>query len=165
MEIGTDVFVQQGISDHQIEQLISFSRSDSEIKKFTSDYQRFKDLDHFKLWLQQGRVIYTLFDLNTNLLGIIWFSQKTPPVDSKANFNFAIRVYSPARGLKLSLPFIKLAFKDLISSQKQFHIAGFWLETHSDNFTAIRLYQKFGFKQISHLEDKLIMVLSPNLII
>lgn len=162
MKIGVDVFAQQGISDHQIQQLIQLSHTDPDVKKFTSDPTRFADLSCFNLWLQQGRIIYTLFDSNSNLLGIIWFGQKEPPVNSSANFTFAIRIYPPARGCGLALPFMKLAFADLLQHQSQSHITGFWLETDAANSTAIHLYRKFGFRQISRQRHRVFMVLSQN---
>ena len=162
MKFGIDVFAEQGISDHQIRQLIEFSSTDPEVKKFTSDPTRFADISCFNLWLQQGRIIYTLLDTNANLLGIIWFGQKTPPINVTANFTFAIRVYPPARGQGLALPFMKMAFTDLLHRQLQSQITGFWLETSVDNLSAIHLYQKFGFKKRSVSENKIIMTLSRN---
>ena len=75
MKIDQDVFVQQGILDCQIHQLIEYSNSDSDVQKFTSDSSRFNNISSFKKWLTQGRIIYTLADKNHNLLGIIWFGQ------------------------------------------------------------------------------------------
>jgi len=159
MEFDKDIFIKQGISDCQIHQLIEYSNTDSEIKKFTSDTIRFKDLPSFKKWLIQGRIIYTLSDINHNLLGIIWFGQKKPPIDIDANFTLAIRIYGLARGLGLSFKFMKTVFTDLLQNQKYSQITGFWLETSSKNFAAIHTYEKFGFKKISLIDDRQIMFL------
>lgn len=158
MKIGQDVFVQQGVMDCQIDQLIDFSRTDSEVKKNTSDPSRFQDRTAFSRWLEQGRIIYTLIDQYQNLLGIIWFGQKDPPIKVSANFTFAIRIYGTARGQGLSQEFMKIAFKDLQKNQKKSKITGFWLETSVDNFPAIHTYEKFGFQKIAQQQDKIIMV-------
>ena len=157
MKIGQDIFIQQGILDTQIDQLIEYSQKDSDIKKFTSDQTRFSDRQAFAAWQQQGRIIYTLTDSCQNLLGIIWFGQKDPPIDLKANFTFAIRIYGSARGQGLSQEFIKTTFNDLFKNQKNSYITGFWLETSVDNFAAIRAYQKFGFQKIAQIKNKIIM--------
>jgi ribosomal protein S18 acetylase RimI-like enzyme len=159
MQLGQDVFIQQGIIDCQISQLIENSQTDIEVKKFTSDPIRFKDHQSFSQWLQQGRIIYTLIDKNNNLLGIVWFGQKDPPIKVNANFTFAIRIYGPARGQGLSQIFMKTAFDDLLKNKKKSKITGFWLETANENFAAIHTYEKFGFKKVSELDGKTIMVL------
>jgi len=160
MEINKDVFIQQGILDCQIDQLISFSQTDEEVKKDTSDASRFKDRHSFDQWLEQGKIIYTLTDKNNNLLGIIWFGQKKPPIESDTNFTFAIRVYPPARGQGLSFDFIKFVFDDLLKSKHKSEINGFWLQVSPDNFAAIRTYEKFGFKKVDQKNNKIIMVLN-----
>lgn len=159
MKIGQDVFVQQGILDCHIDQLIQYSSSDPEIKKYTSDSKRFASRDSFLEWQRQGRIIYTLVDEQQNLLGIIWFGQKDPPILLNANFTFAIRIYGSARGQGLSQEFMKTAFDDLLKNQTDSHIVGFWLETSTDNYTAIHTYEKFGFKSVSLLDGRNIMLL------
>jgi RimJ/RimL family protein N-acetyltransferase len=159
MQLGTDIFIQQGIIDCQIDQLIEYSHTDPDIKKFTSDPIRFKDRSSFSEWLNQGRIIYTLIDQNNNLLGIIWFGQKDPPIKLAANFTFAIRLYGPARGVGLSQIFMKTVFADLSKNKPKSEITGFWLETSVENSAAIHTYEKFGFKKISECKDKVIMVL------
>jgi ribosomal protein S18 acetylase RimI-like enzyme len=159
MKLGQDIFIQQGIIDCQIDQLIDYSHTDSEVQKFTSDPSRFSDRQAFSQWLQQGRIIYTLFDKNNNLLGLIWFGQKDPPIKLNANFTFAIRIYGSARGQGLSQIFMKAAFNDLRKNHRQSKITGFWLETATDNFAALHTYEKFGFKKISDIDSRTVMVL------
>ena len=159
MKIGQDVFVQQGIIDCQIDQLIDYSQTDIEVKKFTSDPSRFRDRSAFSRWLEQGRIIYTLIDSQNNLLGIIWFGQKNSPIKTSANYTFAIRIYGPARGQGLSQEFMNTAFADILKNQKKSKISGFWLETSVDNFAAIHSYQKFGFLPIDKQNNKVVMVL------
>jgi ribosomal protein S18 acetylase RimI-like enzyme len=151
--------VQEGILDNQIDQLIEYSNNDPQIKNFTSDPIRFKDHQSFNQWLDKGRIIYTLVDQHQNLFGIIWFGQKDPPINLKANFTFAIRIYSLARGQGLSQEFMKTAFDSFLKNQDKAKITGFWLETSVDNLAAIHSYQKFGFKQVTQKENKIIMEL------
>ncbi len=160
MKIGQDIFVQQGILDCQIDQLIEYSHSDLDVQKFTSDLKRFASRKTFFEWQRQGRIIYTLIDDHQNLLGIIWFGHKDPPISIKANFTFAIRIYGPARGQGLSQEFMKIAFADLQKNQKESHITSFWLETSIDNFAAIHTYEKFGFKKVDQIDNKIIMIFS-----
>ena len=157
MQLNKDVFVQQGIIDCQIDQLIEYSHTDPDVKKFTSDPTRFQNRTAFNKWLEQGRIIYTLIDKQNNLLGIIWFGQKEPPIQMDANFTFAIRIFGPARGQSLSQIFIKTAFIDLLKNQIKSKITGFWLETSVDNFAAIHVYEKFGFQKIAQKENKIVM--------
>lgn len=165
MKFNQDVFVQEGIIDCQIDQLIEYSQTDTNIKKFTSDRVRFASKHSFHQWQQQGRIIYTLTDTHKNLLGIIWFGQKNPPVKYiKANFTFAIRIYASARGQGLSYEFMKIVFKDFLKNQQNdSFITGFWLETDKDNSAAIHLYQKFGFKEICQQSDRKLMVLENKI--
>ena len=162
MKIGHDIFVAQGILDCQIDQLIQYSHSDPEATKFTSDPIRFANRLTFHQWQQQGRIIYTLSDSQKNLLGIIWFGQKDPPVKINANFTFAIRIYGSARGQGLSQEFMKIAFNDLLKNQKNSHITAIWLETKQKNFAATHVYQKFGFKKIKDHQDSVVMIWSPH---
>jgi len=158
MKINQDVFIQQGILDCQIDQLITYSNTDPEIKKSTSDPTRFKDRAAFDQWLTKGRIIYTLVDKNNNLFGITWFGPKIPPVklDPKFNFTFSIRLYDQARGQGLSYPFLKTTFNDVLKSSKD-EVTGFWLQVSKDNVPAIHTYKKIGFKKVKQIGDKIIM--------
>ena len=118
MELNKDVFIQQGILDCQIDQLIEYSNTDPDIKKNTTDPVRFKNRDLFNEWLKKGRIIYSLTDKNKNLLGVIWFGQKDPPIKLKANFTFAIRIYGSARGQGLSQIFLKTTFVANVSDRR-----------------------------------------------
>ena len=159
MKFNQDIFIQQGINDCQIDQLISFSNNDSLVKKNTSDPIRFKNHQSFKEWLKKGRLIYTLIDSNSNLLGITWFGQKQAPQNISADFTIALRLYGPARGQKLAVPFVKFVFKDLLENKKE--IKSLWLETSKDNLPAIKTYQKLNFKKRKELpNNRIVMTLN-----
>jgi RimJ/RimL family protein N-acetyltransferase len=158
MDFNKNIFIQQGIIDCQIDQLIKYSNTDSQIKKFTSDPTRFKNHQSFKDWLNKGRLIYTLVDKNNNLFGITWFGKKTPPIKLDADFTFALRLYGSARGQGLSTKFVKTVLQDLIKNKKE--IIKLWLEVSTDNLPALHTYKKIGFKKIKKLNNKFIMILN-----
>lgn len=148
----------KGLSSKQIDQLIDYSLTDDAVAKFTSDRERFKDREAFAKWKEKGREIFTLTNENDDLLGIIWLGIKKLPernylekVDSeKYQSSFAIRIYGEARGKGLSLDFMKDCLK----------MDGVWLEVSDDNLAAKSLYGKFGFRQVSEVDEnnKIIMI-------
>lgn len=147
----------KGIFADNIDQLIKYSndKKDTAIYKFTSDKTRFLNKKAFDKWFKQGKIIYTALDDKKNLVGIIWFANKKIPVDNYPhNITFAIRIYPKARGKGLSFNFMDYAFKNY-KAQKV------WLECSFDNIPANKLYQKFGFKQITKPDskNKIIMIL------
>jgi len=161
MKFNQDIFIQQGINDCQIDQLIDFSNNDPLVKENTSDPTRFQDHNSFKEWLKKGRIIYTLIDKNSNLLGITWFGQKQAPQGISADFTFALRLYNPARGKNLATSFVNFVLSDLLENKKE--IKKLWLETSKNNIAAIKTYQKVGFKKVKELEnDRIIMTLNIN---
>ena len=158
MSVKIGVF--KGISKNQTTQLISLTKRDSEITKYTNDIKRFGDLTKYKKW-SNGKEIYTLTDDQKNLLGIIWFSKKETPEVPKATYTFAIRIYPPIRGKGYAKKFmeesIKL-FKSPINNQNDKKIL--WLSTMISNIKAINLYKSFGFTIVRENNGKLFMLLS-----
>lgn len=150
----------KGITDAQINQLISISKSDPTIQKFTSDPIRFKDKKSAKQWLENVTT-HTLTDTDDNLIGITWLHKKPlPKREFTTKFNrsdfhitFAIRIYGEARGKGHSFDFMKKSFED-------FNPGNVWIETSFDNIPTIKLAKKFGFKQVSNPNEngKIIMV-------
>ena len=150
--------IKKGILDRQIDQLIEYSLNDESVGKFTSDRERFKNRQAFEEWQQKGREIFTLNNYNNDLVGIIWLGLKELPqknylikIDPKKyQKSFAIRIYGEARGKGLALGFMKSC---LITD-------GVWLEVSDDNLAAKALYSKFGFKQVSRVDEngKIIMI-------
>lgn len=158
-------WVNQGITEKQIEQLINFANTDPEVKKFTSDSNRFRDREAFDKWRKKDRVVYTLTDKSGDLLGILWFGKKSLPIGFSEKFDpkdytitFAIRTYGDARGKGLAKPFMRQVFNHF--SPKQ----GVWLETSIDNKPALVVYERFGFKQVTDPDEegKILMVLPPG---
>ncbi len=155
--------VSLGITKNQVQELLSFTKTDSLIRKFTHDAKRFKNLESFEKWLL-GKYIYTLSDKNGKLLGVAWFSAKANPQAIEFPFTFAIRIYPPARGLGFSEKLMRAAFEKFmksdtyLKSQKK----GFWLATRKNNEFAIRLYEKFGFQRKTIDEDNYhLMIFNP----
>ncbi len=166
-----ELYIKQGLTNNQVEQLIFYSNTDKEVQRFTSDPKRFKDKKAFEKWRQKGRIIYTITDLEDNLLGIIWFGEEPlPQREFTQTFNpqefgitFAIRIYGEARGKGLARKFMTETFKHLMSSSvyEKMENKGIWLETSIDNTPALKAYEKFGFKQITNPNEnqKILMIL------
>lgn len=145
-----DFEIRRGILDKQIDQLIEYSLNDESVGKFTSDRERFKNRQAFEEWQQKGREIFTLNNSNNDLVGIVWTGLKEKQTGNKKyNKTLAIRIYGEARGKGLGLNFMKSCIKG----------KGYWLETSNDNLAAKALYSKFGFKQVSDVDEngKIIM--------
>lgn len=148
--------ITKGISDKQVKQLLFYSHSDPQILKFTNDKVRFSSLSKFKKW-SKTRIIYTLSNKTGDLLGIIWFSKKD-------GITFAIRTYPPIRGKGYAANFMQKVMKDFLNSKDYLKMGkeNIWLETHSDNTTAIKLYKKTGWKEVSEKSGKKIFIFNST---
>ncbi len=158
------LLIKEGITEKQIRELLAYSQSDQEIRKFTSDPVRFKDRNAFNQWRQKGKLIYTLTDVSGPLLGLIWFGEKACPFKEElgCQTSFAIRIYGKARGKGLAIDFMKIAFSDYCRLHPE--TGGIWLETSVDNLAARKVYEKFGFQAVPEAEDKkkIIMTFKPR---
>ncbi|QQG41163.1 MAG: GNAT family N-acetyltransferase [Candidatus Woesebacteria bacterium] len=156
--------VSLGITKNQVQELLSYTKSDPQIRKFTHDAKRFKSLESFEKWVL-GKYIYTLSDKNGKLLGVAWFAFKANPQAIEFPFTFAIRIYPPARGQGYSEKLMRAAFEKFMKSDKYLESQqkGFWLVTRRDNKFAIKLYEKFGFiTKITTEDNHLLMTFSPS---
>jgi len=147
--------VLKDIDEKQIQELISFTKGDNKIKKFTHDYERFKNLKTFSTWRNRKKIIYTLINKWGRLQGIIWFSKKS---FKKYKFTFAIRTYPPTRGKGLAKQFMNTTILDFRKNNK----GGIWLKTEEKNSRADKLYENFGFKKISKTEGGGIVMVLPR---
>ncbi|HTK03607.1 MAG TPA: GNAT family N-acetyltransferase [Alphaproteobacteria bacterium] len=147
--ISEIVLFNKNITNSQIDQLIKFTKADSEVQKFTHDLERFANHESYKNWIKNKKYIYTLTDNKNNLLGIIWFSKKQIPQAPDYPYTFAIRVYPPARGKGFAKSFMKMALKDFDKKK-------IWLAT--TNPKAIKIYKDLGFKEIGKHEEEILMV-------
>lgn len=155
-----------GISDSQILELIFLSQTDELVKKHTSDLERFKNFEDVKTWATK-RAVYTLKSNDSQLLGLIWFSQEDiPQALFTENFDrssftrtFAIRMYGQARGGGYALKFMENCFRDFW--EKSGIEEGIWLEVSNNNKPALKLYRNFGFRKISVPDEnnKILMIL------
>jgi ribosomal protein S18 acetylase RimI-like enzyme len=152
----------KGITEKQINQLIEYTNSDSDISKYTGDLNRFSTREQFDNWMNKERTIYTLVDENENLTGIVWVRESLLPEDKEYTkefdhqefgVTFAIRLYEGARGKGLAEDFIKDSIKDFDPQKKV------WLDTKADNFRAINLYQKLGYKIVSKPDQANIIIM------
>lgn len=151
-----NISILKDISKSQISQIVSFTKKDNQIKKFTRDRERFYSYKSFISWKRRDKQIYTLCGNNENILGIIWFSGTKPPKTIKENlskyssvFTFAIRLYRPARHKGLAAKFMDETFRDFLQNHKR----AIWLSTTKDNQPAVSLYERFGFEKIKEAKD------------
>jgi len=153
-----------GITQGQIKQLLHYSKTDSRVKRYTSDPVRFKDKKVFEKWRKEGRAVYTLVDKKGDLCGLVWFGRITLPSEKfikdvkRQDFGitFAIRTYGKARGKGYAAYFMKKAF-ELFTSSTRYKSAknkGVWLATSYDNIAAIKTYEKFGFVKVTRPDKK-----------
>lgn len=153
-----------GITPKQVTQLVNFSKSDSQVKKYTSDSSRFKSIQSFKRWKRKERMIYSLANKKGDLLGIIWFGKEKIPAKkfilafNKKEFGvtFAIRIYGKIRSKGKALSFMDKAYELFTKSQefKSVKNKRVWLEVSVDNQPALRLYKKFGFVKVTKPDKK-----------
>lgn len=144
-----------GITEKQIEELILYSATDELVKENTGDPGRFKNRESFEKWKNIPREIYTLTDKLNSLLGIIWFRAQDLPGKKDFGITFAIRIYGKARGKGYSEKFLNWAFQQYKKTKQYLDnpVKGVWLETRNNNLTAIRLYEKFGFKVVTKPDE------------
>lgn len=139
------------LTSKQINKLIYYSNNDLEIKKFTHDSKRFKDLNSFTKWFTKDIQIFVLTNSRDDLLGLFWIKPKINKY-SKYKHTFAIRIYKPIRGKGYSCDFAKKVLSTL-------KVDGLWLSTNTENVVGLKLYNKLGFKQIGKVDDQIIMEL------
>lgn len=143
--------IKKGLSESQVKKLIYYSNHDPKIKRFTHDYVRFKNKKSFDSWIKDDTRIFTLTNIDDDLLGIIWIKSKMNKY-SKYKHTFAIRLYKPIRGKGYSCDFAKKVLSTLKTD-------GLWLSTNTENVAGLKLYNKLGFKQIGKVDDQIIMEL------
>lgn len=160
-------YISPGITERQISQLLNFSRNqdDKELIVNTSDWKdgqgRFASRLNYDKWINKGRSVYVLSQNKHDLAGIVWYGAEQLPLNgntfikdfdpSKYGITYAIRLYTPARGMGLAPIFSTTTLKLFKSSLAYQNITnkGIWLETNSDNISAIKAYEKIGCKQVS----------------
>jgi len=145
--------VLKDINENQAHDLITYTKKDKRIKKYTHDSQRFRSLKTFSTWKLRNKTIYSLVNKRGKLQGIIWFDKKS---FRKILFTFAIRIYPPVRGKGIARKFMRLVIKDFGKTHKNRVL---WLITDKNNLPANNLYQDFGFKKISETEKEIVMAL------
>ncbi len=148
-----DLRIETSLTEEQIDELIHHSTNDQEVISKTSDAARFKDRQAFETWLQSEPSLYVLTNESNKLLGLAWVQKMVCPLN-QAEFDTtaAIRLYGEARGKGLSKWLLGEALKSFGNSN-------YWLRTSSDNVSAIKTYERLGFKIASSpdKENKIIL--------
>jgi FMN phosphatase YigB (HAD superfamily) len=101
-KLNRQISVIRGIYGNYIDQLITYTKRDRLINKFTNDKERFISKKSFNSWVKRKKTIYTLLDSNQKMLGIIWFAKEK---FRECGYTFAIRTYTPVRGKGLAIKF------------------------------------------------------------
>lgn len=141
--------IEKSLTSGQVEELIKYSQTDPIVQKFTSDKTRFRNKKKLARWIKKHPNIFVLTNKKRELLGIAWVSDKKLSGRVKLDQTFAIRLYGDARGKGLAYDFARKVFSNFDSSK-------IWLSVHSENETAVRLYKKLGFREISREKERLI---------
>lgn len=139
-----------------LKDLVHKSREE-QILKFTPNdaARRFSDVEAAESWCRDdGRTLYTLYDHNIDLAGIIWYSHSPKP-ELDADYTFAIRMYDIARGRKLAQGFMNAVHSDWSWRNRRENV---WLETDTDNATARHLYEQFGYEQVDETDGRVTML-------
>lgn len=134
-----------------VSDIINQAKIDTEVKKYTHDSKRFKNINSFKKWFSKRKQLYGLISPDNNLEGIVWYSKSSNIINrlKLPEYTFAIRIYKNARGLGLAHRFFELT-----NSHKKL-----WLAVNVKNKIAIHLYKKIGFKELATQDEELIMQL------
>lgn len=158
----SEITIVEGISHDHIDQLIHHATNDLDVRKFTSDGERFASREKVIDWKSKASAIYTVTDASQDLLGLLWFQKMSIPHadfiikfdESLYNDTFAIRLYAHARGKRLAGWFMEHAFA-------RYEAKHIWLKASHDNHAAVRSYSNFGFQAVSTPDNdgKIIMIL------
>ena len=163
MDKTADYTISTSLTQAQIQELVTYSTSDSVLAKWTSDTSRFRSEEATNIWLQTNPEYIVLSDHEGGLLGIAWLQSKPIPeyvklhVDLEVGTQYektsGIRLYGSARGKGLSKWFYTKLFE-------QFHSPYIWAQVSDDNTASKRLHEKMGFIQVSKPDDhnKIILV-------
>lgn len=162
----------KNLSKNHLNEIIKLTNNTSDInlRKYTHDWVdgtgRFASKETAQKWLnEKKRYIYLLLDGTNNISGIVWFSlRRLMPLVDFANdgliegFNpdsysitFAIRTYRNARGAGVADTFFSksLTLYQVAGEYTENSNKGIWLSVDKNNLTAIHLYKKLGFEQVS----------------
>lgn len=167
-----DLKVINYLSPSHIDRLIDFSNRDWTIIRFTSDRTRFANFKKVSEWLSSDPSLHVLTNAEeVALLGLIWFRPKAldwpAPFDTHSHslsVTLAKRIYPPARGQGMIVPFFREAFQQYLRSAGYSASTGFWLSTRTQNKTNIAVNLKLGFKVVgTNSEDTFMSASAANI--
>lgn len=168
-----ELSVFKGITYKQIGELIEYSQKDETILRTTHDKDRFINREAYFSFPPNGKTVYVLSNENGELLGIVWFHYMEIPnrtftesINKKdCTITFGLRTYGKARGQGYAHNFMRAAFSNFLNSSEYEKLGkkNIWGDAYSWNIPAIKVYKKFGFKQISEPsnDDRIILLYKP----
>lgn len=152
-ELG-ELTLATALSEPQILLLLEYSKTDTAIIKYTEDSKRIQDRAAFDRHARKRRYI-VLARHATELLGIAWFGPKPFPLLPKHpeisatytkshTITSALRLYEPARGKQLALPFYQKALTEYAHSAQYLQDGGggIWIQTDLNNTPALKTFEK-----------------------
>lgn len=151
----------------QIDQLICYTRIETDPIKLDGDENRFMSHEQFNAWRKKGRSIYLLTDeprgeeLTGDLTGIWWVGEKPLPerddyyaIDDILlspevyNQTSGFRLYGLARGAGLSDAILTYCKQHHFEQSGQQQM-GYWAEVYSRNAISLRMNAKMGFNPVT----------------
>ncbi len=130
---------------------------------------RFFSIDCLKKWMEVERVTNLMVDSDDNqVAGIDWFSPRIYPKDPDKiipigySITFGLRLYEGYIGRGLALPFMQQTHRSLVRYAQG---RGLWLSVKKNNYIAMNLYRKFGYKYDYETDDLIYMVNDDALVV
>lgn len=159
-------------SDQAVEEQLFAKSKEPNILRFTPNdaAKRFGDRAMFEAWKAGGREIYWLLGENDDLAGIIWYGRKDFPLaldtdlPEKPTETFAIRLYEGYSGHHLAVPAMRqtLELYEKAARERGEPMTGIWLETDTDNPAALKVYTRFGYREMARDAERVTMVLPAS---
>jgi RimJ/RimL family protein N-acetyltransferase len=168
-EQGDRVFdIYLGLTESVVAELQrhSLNTSDSDLRKNTSDYERF-GVGSYEEWYSKKRVPFALIDAGSgSLAALVWFGPKSlgqkslkhissqeveHEKDSGTWHTIAFRSYPPFRGTGIMKDFVRSVTDVYLH---YFPDARLWTSNNRANAASVKLSEKLGYKIDESLSDE-----------
>jgi ribosomal protein S18 acetylase RimI-like enzyme len=116
--------------------------------------KRFHDHTVTAVWLTGGRVVYLLVPSGSKdpnqLAGYGWIGPKKSVYVPEGAVTFGVRISEDHQGKGLAAPFSKV----MLAAAASYSTGIVWLETWQSNVSAVHVYHKIGFVDVTQKADK-----------